>query len=572
VPTVPTYQSQVREQALQGGFQRAPDNRDQRILAQGLGNLAEGMDRVAERDAQTEAWNAQAAINEDFVKWNAEARKRAQGGNAKGYAEEVAGWWDKAKQERFGSISPRAQQHVARALAQARISSLESASGYEGQQLEIANRAAFASTVDSLQSQAIAAGPVAAAGAIAAGADSIRQYGAQKGVDVEPEVKKFTTGVHTTFINTLLQTDPKAAEGYFTKNKGEIDAAHWDNIGAKINQVAAVTDGEAKATELWKSTVKDGDYNSPVDQFALEKQMREAYPNDPTRQKAGIQALREMTAAWNKSQAESVAGNVNKVFGMLDGGAPLTRVMRSNSWTSLPEAEQHKIRESLEAQAMAREKRASAHETRMERKLLLQNADSYLAYSDPQALASMSRPQVQALRPVFGLDGTKHLLDRYDALQKPGAISEARMDNDDFNHVADQMGLKPFAAKSEDDKKALGELKYRVEQMINSAQQVKKQPLTRDEKTELMRQEMARTVTVKGFFSNTDTPVIALKPDQLAKVAVPDADRAQIATALQTMYAKDQSNPLYAPTEDNMRRLYLMNKSRAARLINAPKP
>ena len=74
-----------------------------------------------------------------------------------------------------------------------------------------------------------------------------------------------------------------------------------------------------------------------------------------------------------------------------------------------------------------------------------------------------------------------------------------------------------------------------------------------------------------GFFSNSQVPVIQLNADDAARVVVPPTDRAQIAQALQTMYANDPKNPAYAPTEANMRRLYLMRQSRAAALIPAAK-
>ena len=52
---------------------------------------------------------------------------------------------------------------------------------------------------------------------------------------------------------------------------------------------------------------------------------------------------------------------------------------------------------------------------------------------------------------------------------------------------------------------------------------------------------------------------------------VPAGDRQKIADALKTMAQRYPDNPAFAPTEENMRRLYLMNKSRAAGLIAEPK-
>lgn len=146
------------------------------------------------------------------------------------------------------------------------------------------------------------------------------------------------------------------------------------------------------------------------------------------------------------------------------------------------------------------------------------------------------------------------------------------MDTEDFNHIATQLGMDPYNARGTG-RAQLGELKYRVEQMIDMAQKAKGKELTREEKGELMRGEMSRTVTVNpGFFSpNRETPVIQLAPEDARRVVIPAAEKAQIADALRVMYARNPANPLFAPTEENMRRLFLANKSRAATLIPEPK-
>ena len=408
----------------------------------------------------------------------------------------------------------------------------------------------------------------------AAAAEEMRKFYNARGLNGDAEALRVTTGAHTTIINQLMQRDPKKAELYFNTHKEQIDPTSWDEIGARLNQVSAITDGESKATELWNATVKPGDYKNPVDLFALEKQAREAFPNDPTRQKAAIGALREMTTAWNKSQQEIGAGNTNAVYGMLDQKVPLTTVMRSKAWNDLPEQQQRQIRLQLEQEGAAREARAAAAEQRAltaemrrERQLLLTNSDKYLEYSDPQKLAGMSRVEVQALRSQFGFEATKHLLDRYDSLQKPGKVAEARMDTEDFNRYAQDLGLDPYNAKTPEKKRQLGDLKYRVEQVIDMAQRQKGKELTREEKGALMKGEMARTVTVKEFFSKDTVPVIQLTPEQVKKVVVPEADRQKIVEALMEMNKLDPANPLYVPTQDNMRRLYLLNQSRAAALI-----
>lgn len=582
MPQVPTYDGpRLRTEALRPVFGNAPDvSSGLQALGRAVGQVGEVVDRQVMRDAETEAWQAQAKIADEFDKWDTAERQRAQGANARDYRAKVDAWWTETQKTYGATLSPLAQRAIGKSLAAVRNSTLKSAGDYETQQLELGARSALDATVNSLVKQAIKAGPDGGAPIVTQAAEQVRSFYNQRGLDGASAALKVTTGAHVTVINQLMQRDPKAAELYFNTHKEQIDPTSWDEIGGRLNQVSAVTDGEAKATELWAATVKPGDYKNPVDLFALEKQAREAFPNDPTRQRAAIQSLREMTTAWNKSQQEMGAANTNSVYGMLDQGVPLTRVMRSKQWNDLPEPQQRQIRLQLEQEAAVRESRAAASEQRAlaaeqrrERQLLMTNSGKYLEYTDPTKLAGMSRVEVQALRSEFGFEATRHLLDRWDTIQKPGKVAEARMDTEDFNRVArDLLGYDQYTARTPQKKSDLGDLKYRVEQVIDMAQRQKGKELTRDEKAVLMKEEMARTVTVGNrIMPNETVPVIQLTPDQVKKVVVPTADRTQIIEALKTMSARDPKNPLYAPTEDNVRRLYLANRSRAAALIPAPK-
>ena len=62
--------------------------------------------------------------------------------------------------------------------------------------------------------------------------------------------------------------------------------------------------------------------------------------------------------------------------------------------------------------------------------------------------------------------------------------------------------------------------------------------------------------------------MIPLDKKRAASVTVPAAEREQIVQALKAMNAQQPNNPAYAPTEDNIRALYLRKVSPAGRLIN----
>jgi hypothetical protein len=83
----------------------------------------------------------------------------------------------------------------------------------------------------------------------------------------------------------------------------------------------------------------------------------------------------------------------------------------------------------------------------------------------------------------------------------------------------------------------------------------------------LVRAEMAKTVTVNGWLSDPSVPVIALTPRQAGNVIVPPADRRQILDALAQGRARNPSDPRFAPTPENIRRLYLQGRSPAGALI-----
>jgi hypothetical protein len=222
-----------------------------------------------------------------------------------------------------------------------------------------------------------------------------------------------------------------------------------------------------------------------------------------------------------------------------------------------------------EQQAAARESRAATSEAREQTRLSRSGTAAYLVYSSPDTLAGMTENQVLNLLPSLGNELTSHLMQQKRQLAaNPNKLAEARMDEDDFKMTAQEMGLKPFAAKSEDEKAALGALKFRVEQMISATQQAGGKPLNRTEKLDVMRREMARTVTVDTWgWTNKEVPVIAITPQQIGSVMVPKEDRAAIAASMQKMARDFPNDPRFKPSEENLKRWYLMSKSPAASMI-----
>lgn len=415
------------------------------------------------------------------------------------------------------------------------------------------------------------------AGAIRA---AVAQRAADQGWDSETQqnaVIGAMTPLHVGVMRGMIQAGRSSdARGYFEANSAGMTLQARAQMQDVVKRASDAQTAEAIADQVWAAVGPQRD-NDAVRIFDMEKALRENLKDNPDAMALGLSALRQRAQAFNAQQAEINAQGVNSIYAQLDQGAPMSRVMRSDAWLAMPDKTRHEIVKSLEAEAAVREQRAAVAESRAftrsqreQQMSLLRNADTYLEHTDPQKLAGMSREQVAALRPKFGMEATQHLLNRWDSLGKTGGKLEASIDTDTFNQVADELGLEPFKAqKTESERAQLGTLKYRIERLIDTAQQAKQGPLTAAEKETLVRGEMARQVTVNpGLLSrNLQVPVIALSGEQVADVVIPPTDRKLIVDALRQMYAKEPDNPAYAPTEQNVRRTYLRSQSKAGDLI-----
>jgi len=415
----------------------------------------------------------------------------------------------------------------------------------------------------------------AAASDINAVVDDMKAANGWDAGEAEKQRIAMLTPLHAGITKALLQAgDAQGAKAYYDEHSAEMTlqsrAALQDALKGGIDLQTAM----AHADSIW-GEIGPKSANDPVNIFDMEQRMRADLSGNPDALTKGIAELRSRAAAFNAQQSEQKAQAVSSVWKLHDSGIPLSRIQQSDAWLALTGNEQHSIIQGIESEAATQASRAASNSARQlsdmqrgEKLAFLKNGDEFLTATDPDVLAKMSRAQVEAMRSKFGMEATQHLLSKWDALQQPGKLPEARMDAQDFNQVADSLGLHPYAkGQDEDAKRKLGTLQFRVEQLIDSTQQQVKRPLTRDEKMTLMRTEMAKTVTVPGWLSDSQVPVIQLDAAQAANVSVPASDRAQIVQALQAKYKQNPANPLYAPTEANVKRLYLMGKSRAGALV-----
>lgn len=422
------------------------------------------------------------------------------------------------------------------------------------------------------------------AGAITAAVSSMAKRHGWDDATREAKLTEAMSPMHMGVIKSLVQAGrAEDAKAYYDENSAGMTLQVRATAQEVVQQAANVQMAEGNVDTVW-SKLGPTSANEPVRLFDMEEMLRkqpELVGNADAMTKA-ITSLRQRAQAFNAQQTEQNAGNVNSVFKMIDQGVPMATVMMSDQWNDLPGKNQHDILKAIESEQYTREARLAAQASRAaansqreladlqrtERLNFMRNGDKFLTATDPDVLAKMTRAQVEALRVDFGMEPTQHLLAKWDALQKPGKIAEARIDTQDFNAVADQMGLKPFdPTKNEAQRRALGTLQFRVEQLIDSEQSKVKAPLTREQKMTLMRQELARTVEIEEWGRNPQVPVIMLTPEQAKSVVIPPGDRARIAAKMAERYKATGGDSRFAPTDANLRHWYLMSKSGSASMI-----
>lgn len=236
MPLIPASQGQrVRTDVARAPQVGALDTSEATLsLARAASAVEQVIDRRAEREAQTEAWQAQDAINREFANWNAEARRARRGANAKGYADEVQTWWRKAADDHGAKMSPLAKQIANRALSAASLGAYQSALGFEEGEVEIGARSARQGAQSANVNAAVAAGPDKGAAILQAEVEETRAFAASRGLNADAEVLRLTSVAYGNMIASLVDANPAKAREVFSKFKDQIDATRHDEIDKLI--------------------------------------------------------------------------------------------------------------------------------------------------------------------------------------------------------------------------------------------------------------------------------------------------------------------------------------------------
>jgi hypothetical protein len=587
VPQVPQYKQQVAAAPVAIPQAREIDvSSGTRALAQGLGQVADVADKMALQDDTTAALKAHATIQQNWSETDTALREQFKGDNVGQYTEGVKKFWADAPAKYGTDLSPRARRMINQELVSTQLRAQREGASYvqaqKKQSLDLAYNASVQASINAASVAPLAKVPDGNGNTITAAEQGVRElqktvgnYLVGQGVN-DPTARQQLlneqlTKLHTQNLQSISTsgsvTASQDAQDYFGKYKDQINGSLHAEIEDKMKKVGlaatAQTEGARLADEFGYTNT--GGALKAID----------ANKGWSPELKSAIRSEVEHRHAVQQSDADK--GNallLGKINTMVQSGASLASIMKTPEFQNVRDQgdviKMVKDRQYTDLlRANASDARALQQLQRHEMELHITQSASAFALMDPTVLHNTPREKIENMLPVLGRQWTKELLDRKDSLDKPGALQDAKIDLDDIKSVAsDLYNLDAANLKTKEQKTAFLDFKSRAERLIVQAQIAAKQPLTREQKVDLLQKEAARTVKTGGIFGfgQNDTPVIQMTPKQIEDFKLPSGVRDTLLQQMQSLY-KVGGNPKYAPTDENLKRFYLEKVSPAANVL-----
>lgn len=539
MPVVPTYEPRVREQALEGGFQRAPDvGRDLMRAGDALMRVADVADSIDLRDAQAKAFDAEAKITSEWLKWDAQARQQYRGQNADGYGTAAEEWWAKAAETYGKELDPRARALVSKSLAAKRLQAINSVGAFVNAEKERFADETYAADVATTIQFGVTSGDVASA------AQQIREkaaiLGARKGwttEQVQAEALKNLSAMHLAQITKLAESNAEAAQAYYDANKAEVNFAHQ----ARVEQVL-----KGEADNQFAAQFAANVANKPLgDQLAEAAKIA-----DPARREKTLTQIRNNHALVRQAEQERENAAADQAWQLFAQGKKIPEAILS----------QMSGRERVQLQ--------EAQRTRAERLAAGRSVKTDLrTYIDlREKLASGEKVDLRAYIEKIGPSDMERLLDIQTAV-KQGGVKQDTMLTDEARIRNALVGLGVDPKK---DPETAVKLTNEIDRRVRAASAAKGgKDLTADEKQAIVDRVMLDKVYVDEWGRDPEKPVVLLTPEEMDKAyvrvngknvpvsSVPAIDRRQIIAAL-----KATGQPV---TEQAIVEMYLAAKKGTAK-------
>lgn len=336
-----------------------------------------------------------------------------------------------------------------------------------------------------------------------------------------------------------------------------------DDLQSKVNAGAA--EERALATIDAMLGIMPNAYDRPAD---ADKWIRENVTN-PKELEAARQEWTNRKAVNEQQQKTMRVENYDTALRIANERG-LGAARASAAYNSLRPEDQNAIRDYIESRQAVLSARAQNDITQRENNAY----NSILAgQTEKYNVATMSQEDFDLYRMTVGETNFIKLRQLRGEMQKdPNKIFSVELDNDLFNTIAAEFGYSPLA-KDEATKLELSQLRNRFEKAISIVQQSQQQPLSRDQKEEVMRDAFATGfapayVTTRGMFGGQKKVLASeITPEQIARFRytdIPQSERNEIVRELGRAYneftALGQPGPpnLDPGNTDNVIAMYLM--------------
>jgi hypothetical protein len=285
-------QQGARSDAAFGGIQ----GRQLEALGRAGMQAASDFDRIAENQAQTQAFDVDAKITGNWLQWQSENKGRYLGANAEGYTAAVEEFWQKAASD-TRELDGRVKAKVEKALVNRKLDAMRSATSHVMAERERHADQAFAADLTATAEFGVTTGDVDFAARELRG--RVAAFAARRGWTpemVQVETTKALTQLHGLKITSLLDTDPDAAKAHLLKATaaGELDARSRIAFERAVEQAGTLS----KAQRLADDVVQRG--------LTLDQGLKEAESLSGEAERVAKAELRQRFADAEASRREAV--------------------------------------------------------------------------------------------------------------------------------------------------------------------------------------------------------------------------------------------------------------------------
>lgn len=395
-----------------------------------------------------------------------------------------------------------------------------------------------------------------------------RSYAQSQGVLGEQQdlaVKEAVSGLHVLVMDRKLKgdatrniaPDPVGAKAYYQQAVKDGVVMESSKAAQQMRELIEKDERQFRANTavdaIWKGFGPDSDTEA-VNLDAMTAELRTQFKNDPDGFKLALSDLKERASTHDYSVRQRESKTAGGIYERVLAGESLSSIRKSEEFRSLDGTRQIDMVQKIEAF----QKRGNETDN------LNKFAEYWAVASNPQRLSKMSDAEIFAMAPKIGATLVKQLLSSKVTLANNAAKTEekviaATVDVDMFKSVARAAGLDTSNKTGSDGDNLLGDLKYRVEKLIDVEQRTLGRALKYEEKEAIMKRLMVQVPVMEnrsflGLRTGTTITNKRLFEVQYPEnIVVPAPDRAVIIKRL-------QEAGIEKPTEAQIRNGYIRLK------------